>query len=115
MRIERVPGVRGESPGPGADLGDPRARDGHLAELRYTLKIAEVLEARVGRAQGSIILMAESRMLGAVRRHLSAETARHIQASLNVAQPDWDEATLAHQLAPFFGRERSPGPGAEML
>lgn len=114
--VERVAGLRSDSPLHGADLADPKARATSVEMVRYTLRIAELLEARCREdSTASIILMAESRMLGAIRRHLSADTARHIQASLNVAQPEWDEASLAQQLAPFFAENRSSKCGAEML
>lgn len=104
-----MPGVRIASPGPTShSLSDPKARPVDIEMLRYTLRLAERLEDGVhGAGVDALILMAEARMLGAIRRHLSAATKRHIQASLNTPVPDWDEASLADKLRSLLTEKRS--------
>lgn len=106
-----------EIPAPSwADLADPaRPASSDVTQLRFTLELAELLERGVSSGVGALILMAESKMLGAIRRHLSRGTARRIHASLNVAQPDWDEASLAARLAPLLAPNRSSKRSADFF
>ena len=87
-----------------------------LALVRFTLGLADVLETGVRESQvDGLILMAEARLLGPIRRDLSADTARRIYASLNLAKPDWNEDTLARQLEPLLPVERTVEASAELF
>jgi len=107
-RLDNIPRPRPDS--------SPAAEPSEDFELlRFTLELAELLENGVRSGAGALILMAEARMLGAIRRHLSAHTARCIYASLNVAQPDWDLASLEARLAPLLTADRSATRSADFF
>lgn len=113
--LRRLDDIPGPHPAPAQGLDDPAARREDLEKLRYTLDLAARLEEGVRGGAQALILMAETGLLGAIRRHLSREAAQRIQASLNVAQPDWDEASLGRRLGPLLDSDRSPHRSADFF
>ena len=86
-RLRELPGLEPHWPDEASGLAEVAAEK--LAMVRFTLGLADVLEAGVREAQVDALI-------------LSLDTARRIHASLNVARPDWDEASLAAHLAPLL-------------
>ena len=95
------------------DAASPAAR---TAVMRYTLELADVLESGVRTLDiEALVLMADKRLLGTIRRHLSAATARRIHASFNVAGPDWDVTSVQEKLGPMLTVDRSTEGGADFF
>lgn len=112
-RLRELEGLKPHWPEPAPELEEAAAEK--LAVVRFTLDLADLLEAGVRESQvDALILMAEARLLGPIRRHLSSDTARRIHASLNLARPDWDEDQLAAQLAPLLPASRGVRGAVEL-